>query len=120
MTDHVVEASSVAGEHHASEDGFEPAPWKIIGDELLDRTCHTLKRLLKELHDKEPDTLDLDSVDDAAEAILDGRTENRDILVRSFTSAAERPQQAALLATYLYARQLMVWEETSRWDDIRR
>ncbi len=44
----------------------------------------------------------------------------RAIIAENFSSACRSSRHIELLAAYLYARQLRIWEDTSDWDGIRR
>jgi len=44
----------------------------------------------------------------------------RAIIAEHFSNACNSARHIELLATYLYARELKIWEDTSEWDGIRR
>ena len=83
------------------------ALWDTIGEEFLDRGCETLKGRLADVFG----AVNVKELDEAIKDVLDDRTDGRGVLARSFESAAERPQRATLLATYLYARQQIFWRK---------
>ena len=109
-------------------------PWGQFYEELLERGYpRGLRERLK------ADSVDnavipgedtnafVDRVDKAVDHVLMTRNERdaerqHDAVValeESIKAGIQSPHRAVLLVTYLYARYLHMWEETSNWDDIR-
>ncbi len=112
----------------------DPRTWDDIADELLDREFDTLQDALRAFKKKHHHAVDVRSLDDAIDAILENekngegaKTGEKDkqgvaqeALAESFKVAVKWPSYAVVLTTYLYARYLKLWEDTSDWQGIRR
>jgi hypothetical protein len=58
-------------------------------------------------------------VDEALAVIQDSPSRAQDLLTTAFEDAAGHSEVSAVLAVYLYARSLAVWELSSDWDQVR-
>ena len=112
----------------------DPRTWDAIADELLDREFDTLQDSLRAFKRKHHHAVDVRRLDDAIDAILENEKndegaktgekveddEDQEELAELFKVAVKWPSYAVVLTTYLYARYLKLWEDTSDWPGIRR
>lgn len=121
---------AVTPELGAKVDLDDPRRWDAIADELLGREFDTLQGSLRAFEEKHRNAGDVGQLDHAIDFILDNggakpdgkgeQKEDRETLAKFFRDAVHWPSYAVVLTTYLYARYLKHWEDSSDWPGIRR
>jgi hypothetical protein len=91
------------------------------------RSKRSSEKFQKKMENKDPQLknlgilVDLEEHEETSKAALNVLGERaREIVAEHFSSACNSSRHIELLATYLYARELKIWEDTSDWDGIRQ